>query len=115
MTIYIYQDMEIDSDELTKDDMPTQTFQEIFELCGVDVALALLFNMQGNVILVPTSRIFRKYESRVIKDAYDGSTASIRALARKFKITERQVREILNEHKMQVPAQGQLNLNLIYK
>ena len=39
MAIIEYKGLKIDTDTLTKEDMPTEVFEEIFDLCGADVAV----------------------------------------------------------------------------
>lgn len=47
---------------------------------------------------------------RLLKDEFDGTTESIRYLARKYGFTEARIREFLKEAKVPVPAEGQLSL-----
>ncbi|MBR1943119.1 hypothetical protein IJ843_05235 [bacterium] len=114
MTIYKFNELEIDSDTLTRDDMPTEIFEEVFDFIGAEAAVGLLYYMPGNIIQVPTSRAMYKVERRLIKENYDGTTASIRLMSRKFRISEKQVRDILKQHKIITPSVGQESLKLFY-
>lgn len=114
MTIYKFNELEIDPDTLTRDDMPTEIFEEVFDFIGAQAAVGLLYYMPGNIIQVPTARAMYKVERRLIKENYDGTTASIRAMSRKFRISEKQVRDILKQHKIDTPSVGQESLKLFY-
>lgn len=109
MAIFTYEDIKIDTDELTADDMPTEVFKEIFDLCGAEVAVSLLINMQGNPITIPTNGM-KKIIQKIIAKRYDGTTASIRQMTRDFKVSESYIRYILNEVKIKPPAPNQLGL-----
>ncbi|MBQ9149481.1 hypothetical protein IJX73_00970 [bacterium] len=106
MTIYNYNGLEIDTEKLTIEDMPSETFAVIFELCGVEVATSILYNMCGAVIQVP-ARGFQKIEKKIILQDYDGTTSSIRAISRKLKISETLIRETLRKSKIPTPSEGQ--------
>lgn len=114
MTIYRFNELEVDPDTLTKDDMPTEIFEEVFEFIGAQAAVGLLYYMPGNIIQVPTARAMYKVERRLIKENYNGTTASIRAMARKFRISEKQIRDILRQYKINAPSEGQESLKLVY-
>ena len=57
MAIIEYKGLKIDTDTLTKADMPTEVFEEIFYLCGADVTVSILINMNGNIIQVATKEL----------------------------------------------------------
>lgn len=101
--------IDFDIDVITIDDMPNNTFKEIYELCGKDVAVSLLQNYSGCQIQVP-ARAFYYLRQRLLKDEFDGTTESIRYLARKYGFTQARIREFLKEAKISVPAEGQLGL-----
>lgn len=109
MAIYNIGGLDVNTSDLTVDDMPTEIFREIFDICGVDIAISLLVNMTGNLIQVPTNG-FLKIQKKVVMKEYDGTTASIRRLSRKFKISESFIRNILEENKIPIPADGQIGL-----
>lgn len=113
MATYEYNGLKINSEDVTVDDMPTEIFREIYELCGVDVALSLLINMCANIIQVPAKGLTNIIKRIILKD-YDGSTASIRRISRRFAIPELQVRKILSDNKIQTPDEKQNSLPLIY-
>lgn len=115
MTIYKFNGLEIDPETLTKADMPTEIFEEVFDFIGAEATVGLLYYMPGNIIQVPTARAMYKVERRLIKENYNGTTASIREMSRKFRISEKQVRDILKQHKVTAPCVGQESLKLIYK
>ncbi len=98
-----------DIDIITVDDMPNQTFREIYELCGKEVAISLLQNYAGCQIQVP-SRAFYNLRQRLLKAEFDGTAESIRYLARKYGFTEARVREALKAAKVEIPTEGQLGL-----
>lgn len=101
--------LDFDIDIITIEDMPNETFREIYELCGKEVAVSLLQHYAGCQIQVP-SRAFYYLRQRILKDEFDGTTASIRLLARKYNFTQARIREILKEAKVDVPVDGQLGL-----
>ena len=109
MEITTHNGITINSDDIKKEDMPSTLFQEIYELCGVETALKLLKYMVGNLIQVPT-RGFINIEKRLILDRYDGTTASLRAIARDLKVPENFIRKVLSESRIQVPVDGQIGL-----
>lgn len=86
MAIINFGDIEVDTSTLTEKDMPNEICRELFTLCGVDVVMSLIMNMSGNLIQVPT-RGFATIEKNLMLKEYDGSTASIRRMARSFKTT----------------------------
>ena len=109
MTIIKCGGIEVDTEKLTVDDMPTEVFREIFELCGVNVAMELLLNMPGNIIQVP-ARGLANIEKRLILQAFEKfppTTALIRRLCRDFKTSEWYIRDLLVQNKKQVPFDGQ--------
>lgn len=112
MATYEFNGVKINSEDITVDDMPTEIFREIYDLCGVDVALSLLVNMCGNIIQVP-AKGFTNIIKRIILADYDGSMASIRKISRRFAIPELQVRKILSENKIQTPDEKQIPLPLV--
>jgi len=77
MTTYKFNDLEIDTETIKKEDMPTEVFEEVFDFIGAEATVALLYYMLGNIIQVPTARATYKVERRIIKENYDGTTASI--------------------------------------
>jgi len=101
--------MQIDTDEIISDDMPNEIMKEIYEICGKDTALSLLEYQRGVVIQVPT-RAFDKLKKRMVGEFYDGTTASIRRICRKFNISDTRVREILKEQRVKTPDENQLSL-----
>lgn len=113
MTIFEYNGLKIDSEKLRKEDMPTEIFEEIFEICGADTALSLLIKMSGNLIQVPT-RGMQKIEKKIIINDYDGTTASIRDIARRFNISEMYIRNILSESRIQTPSPNQESFKFTY-
>lgn len=111
MGIYKYFNLTIDTDTITRDDMPNDMLAEIFELCGADVALSLITNMQGNIIQVPT-RGLEKFEKKLILKEYNGTTASIRKLARTLVVSETYIRGILSQNRIEAPVEGQMSFDL---
>ena len=101
--------MEIDVDEIRSEDMPNEVMREIYDLCGRDVALSLLEYQRGVVLQIPT-RPFDKFKKRVICEYFDGTTASIRNICRKFNLADARVREILREQHKKPPSRGQIGL-----
>ena len=106
MAILKFEGIEINTDDVVRDDMPNELFCEVFDLCGAETAVSLLNFMQGNIIHVPTQGM-AKIASKLIRKQYDGSTASLRQICRKFKITEANARKILTASRVNVPAEGQ--------
>ncbi len=108
MTVFIHDGVELNTDLITKSDMPSELFKEVYELCGVDTAVSLLINMPGNIIQIPT-RGFLNIQKKILLKNYDGTTASLRKLAREFKIPEMTIRKILADYKIQIPQKSRLN------
>lgn len=101
--------IEFDIDELNIEDMPNNTFKEIYELCGKEVAVEILNKFSGCQIQVPVKAFFN-LRKRLLKDEFDGTTESIRRIARKYHFTEAQVRDFLKEAKVETPVEGQMSL-----
>ena len=57
--------IDFDIDVITIDDMPNNTFKEIYELCGKDVAVSLLQNYSGCQFQVP-ARAFYYLRQRLL-------------------------------------------------
>ncbi len=114
MTIVKYQEFTIDTEKITIDDMPNQTFREIFAICGADVAISLLTKMQGNYIAVPARGMINFIKSKILEN-FDGSTASIRRIARTYGTTENFVRNVLSEARVtNLPSINQREIPGIY-
>ena len=99
----------IEKDIITEDDMPNEVLKEIYGICGKDVAISLCQYQRGIIIQVP-SQPWNKIRNRVLKELFDGTTASIRNIARKFGLAESRVREILKAEKFNVPDERQMGL-----
>jgi hypothetical protein len=106
MATFTYNNIKIDTEKLTLEDMPNETFQEIFEFCGAEAAISLLVHMRGSFIQVPVNG-FVNIVKKLIVENYDGSTASIRNIARNYGVTEFFIRTVLSENKVQAPEAGQ--------
>jgi|GEM_PF-6943454 len=102
--------LQIDTEKVIIEDMPTPLFKEIYELCGAHTAVMLLKYMAGNNISVP-SRGFVPIIKRIILNDYDGTTESIRKICRVHKVTEGFVRKVLRELKINTPLEGQKSLD----
>lgn len=102
-----YKGYEIDN--ITVEDMPNSNFETIAVLCGVDAAVSLLTNMQGNTIIVPT-RGLDKVEKKIILQKYDGDPMTIKELARNLVRSERYIRDVLAQYKIEPVVDGQLRL-----
>ncbi len=98
-----------DIDDVTVDDMPNEVFKEIYEMCGKDVAISLMKEFTGVVIQVP-SKPFYKIERKKALSEFDGTTASIRHIARKYNITENRIRELLKKSHADTPSTGQISM-----
>lgn len=94
---------------ITKDDMPNEVLKEVYEMCGRDVAVLLMLYQRGVNVQVP-SQPWNKIRNRILKEMFDGTTASIRKIARKFGLAEARVREILKAEKFDVPDERQIGL-----
>lgn len=99
----------IERNKITEDDMPNAVLKEVYGLCGRDVAISLCEFQRGVSVIVP-SQPWNKFRNRILKEMFDGTTASIRNIARKFGLAESRVREILKEGKFNVPTENQLGL-----
>lgn len=96
-------------ENLTIEDMPNELFEDIADLCGLDVAISLLKNFAGNTITVPTNG-FEKIEKKIILTEYDGSAISIKRLARKLCKQEKTIRNVLSQYRIEPAIEGQLSL-----
>jgi len=94
--------MTIDIDLIDLEDMPNESLKEIYELCGREVAVSLMENQNGVFIMMP-ARPFIKLERRIMLKEFDGTTASLRRIARKFCISEVVVRDILKKARVKLP------------
>ena len=102
--------IDIDIDLLTINDMPNEILKEIYTLCGRDVAVSLMENFCGSFLTIP-ARPFDKIVRRIATEEFDGTTASIRNIARKYKIAEPVIRKLLKQSKIKnVPIEGQIGL-----
>lgn len=104
----------ISKDTITEEDMPNETLKEIYGICGSDVAISLCQYQRGVAINVP-AQPWNKIRNRILKEMYDGTTASIRNIARKFGLPEPRIREILKNQRYNVPDERQIGLNLNFK
>lgn len=89
---------------ITIEDMPNQLFSDIAAICGLEVAVSILKNFNGNTIIVPTNG-FEKIEKKIILNEYDGYTSTIQRLSRNLGIAEKTVRNVLAKYKI-IPAEG---------
>ncbi len=89
---------EIPLNEITPDDMPNEVMREVYDFCGVYVAVSLLLHMRGNQILVPTKGL-KLLEKKIINKFYDGTASSIRNIARNLNLSEVYIRHILKSLK----------------
>ncbi len=100
---------EIQIDDVTIEDMPNDIFKEIATTCGLETATKLLANWGGTKIDVPLEG-FKKIKMKIIKREFDGTTLSIKNLARTLKMSENEVRKTLKQQNITIPATGQINL-----
>lgn len=102
--------LDIDIDLITLDDMPNEILREMYELCGREVAVSLMENFCGSILTIPT-RPFEKVIRRIATEEFDGTTASIRNIARKYKIADPVIRKLLKQSNVKnIPVEGQLGL-----
>jgi len=86
----------IDIERITIDDMPNDALREIYEYCGREVAVSLMEHQNGVFIMMP-SRPFKKLEQRLMVEEFDGTTASLRNISRKYDISEVMLRSVLRK------------------
>ena len=84
--------------------MPSESLKEVFELCGRDVAVSLMEHQNGVFLLMP-ARPFLKLERRLLLKEFDGTTASLRRIARKYCMSEVVVREVLKKSRVKLPEE----------
>ena len=89
----------VDIDVISENDMPNEALKEIYAICGREVAVSLMENQCGVFIMMP-ARPFIKLERRLMIEEFDGTTASLRRIARKFSISEVVIRDILKKAKV---------------
>ena len=110
MAIVEVDGIQINTEQVQIEDMPTQLFKEIFKFCGAETAVLLLKNMPGNIIQVPTKG-FSRIIKRIILSDYDGTSESLRRICRTHRFTEAHVRKILKDLRVDAPLEGQISLN----
>ena len=86
----------VDIDKITIDDMPNEALREIFEYCGRDVAVSLMEHQNGVFIMMP-AHPFRKLEQRLMIEEFNGTTASLRSISRKYDISEMTLRNLIRK------------------
>lgn len=104
-----FEGFKIPIETITEEDMPNEILKEVYGLNGKDVAISLMLYQRGVTIQVP-SKPFEKIKKRILKDMYDGTTASIRKIARTFGLAEGRIREILKDQSFDVPDERQIGL-----
>lgn len=81
-------------EELTLEDIP-KTHKDIAEYIGIDAFKKLVELLGGSSLYIPKeASLTRPIRNRVIRDKFNGD---YRVLARKYDISEAQVRNILGE------------------
>lgn len=76
----------------------------VAELIGVENTLLLVERFGGTYILVPKCEsIIREIRDNQIRKLYDSGNYDIRALALKFRLTDRRISDILSETDSKVP------------
>lgn len=78
--------------------------REVAELVGVENTVRLVERYGGTYIRVPKcDELLRDIRNKKIRDLYDTGNYDIRALAVKFKLTDRHISTILSETDEEVP------------
>ncbi|TAN60751.1 DNA-binding protein [bacterium] len=78
--------------------------REVAEIVGVDNALALVERFGGTYIRVPKCEgLLRDIRDNSIRALYDSGKHDIRALALKYRLTDRTISEILKKTNVAVP------------
>ena len=76
------------------DDVPEE-YRDIVELIGMDCFLKLCYLCGGQTLYVPImDTLQRGPRDRLIRDLFDGH--NYKALGRQFRLSERQIRKIIN-------------------
>ena len=80
---------------LNKEDLP-DSFYDIADEIGIDTFLKLCELCGGSSIYIPTmNSLLKPVRNRIIKENFNG--ANYKELARKYNITEVQVRKIVSD------------------
>jgi len=80
--------------------------REVAEIIGVDNTMALVGRFGGTYIRVPKCEgLLRMIRDNKIRAFYDSGKFDVRALALKFKLTDRTISEILKGSDDEVPQQ----------
>lgn len=95
---------------ITKDDMPNEVLNEIASY-DINAAVMLLDKFAGCTIYIPTDG-FKALKIKHILKNFDGSTKSIRDLARATNLPEYSVRHILKKYRDVDLADGQIQLSI---
>jgi Mor family transcriptional regulator len=78
---------------LTKEDIPT-SFKDIVEEIGIDDFIKLCKLCGGSALYIPTENsLIKPIRNRVIREGFNGG--NYKELARKFSVSEVQIRKIV--------------------
>lgn len=84
-------------DNLTEEDMPNEELKVIASLCGVETAIALMKNIPGVMVCIPSKSLI-KLRNKYICKKYDGKKKSIIELSRELGLSERAIYDILKKN-----------------
>ena len=78
--------------------------KRVAEVIGVDNALALVSTFGGSYLIVPKcDGLVKEIRDNEIRSLYDGGEYTVRDLAWKFKLSDRQIQTILSKTGKEVP------------
>ena len=84
-------------DKITKKDLPNGVL-DIVDLIGIDAFKSLVRFVGGSSLYIPSeSSIIKEYRNKIIRDEFNGD---YRFIARKYCLSEVQVRNIVNFDKI---------------
>ncbi len=83
-------------DNIKQEDLMNLDMQLVAERCGIDVAISLLKNMQGETIRIPT-KSFLNLRNHYIKTCYDGTKSSIYNLVKEFDLSEKYIKHLIKK------------------
>ena len=81
------------------EDMPNEDMRLVAELCGLEVAVALLRNMSGISIYIPKPGANLRFIRRFVKRFYNGHNAKL--LAVELDVSERFIYDVISDLRKQ--------------
>lgn len=81
-------------EHINEDDLPTDELKLVCAFCGKDAVIAMLSNLQGLTIRIPTKGL-TKLRNKYIREKHDGTKQSELKLAMEFGLDHRYIQRII--------------------